>query len=135
MKHIVAAGLIGLLAYAIAAFAIPDETLVVPVRTILILALGLVAYASGMQFARPPSRVSNDGKETKAPDKPQVSAKEKPASAKVVAAPARSEALNLLAAMQREARFVDFIREPLDGYSDAQIGAAARTVHRDCGGF
>jgi len=47
--------------------------------------------------------------------------------------PARSEALTLLATLQREARFVDFIKEALDGYSDAQIGAAARDVHCDCG--
>lgn len=47
--------------------------------------------------------------------------------------PARSEALTLLATLQREARFVDFIKEPLDEYEDAQIGAAARDVHRDCG--
>ncbi len=47
--------------------------------------------------------------------------------------PARSEALTLLATLQREARFVDFVREPLGSYSDAQIGAAARDVHRDCG--
>jgi hypothetical protein len=46
--------------------------------------------------------------------------------------PARSEALTLLAALQREARFVDFVQESLDGYSDAQIGAVARDVHRDC---
>jgi len=46
--------------------------------------------------------------------------------------PQRSEALNLLAALQREARFVDFIQEPLDGYTDAQIGAATRQVHDDC---
>ncbi len=45
----------------------------------------------------------------------------------------RSEALTLLATLQREARFVDFIQEPLVGYSDAQIGAVARDVHRDCG--
>jgi len=45
---------------------------------------------------------------------------------------ARSEALTLLAALQREARFVDFLQESLDGYSDQQIGAAARDVHRDC---
>lgn len=45
----------------------------------------------------------------------------------------RSDALNLLATLQREARFVDFIKEPLEGYSDAQIGAVAREVHRDCG--
>jgi hypothetical protein len=46
--------------------------------------------------------------------------------------PARSEALTLLAALQREARFIDFIEESLTGYSDAQIGAVARDVHRDC---
>jgi hypothetical protein len=47
--------------------------------------------------------------------------------------PARSEAITLLAALQREARFVDFIQESLAGYTDAQIGAAARDVHRCCG--
>ncbi len=46
--------------------------------------------------------------------------------------PARSEAITLLAALQREARFVDFIKEPLAGFSDAQIGAVARDIHRDC---
>jgi hypothetical protein len=49
-----------------------------------------------------------------------------------VATPKRSEALTLLAALQREARFVDLVREPLDSYSDEQIGAAARNVLRDC---
>ena len=47
--------------------------------------------------------------------------------------PARSEAITLLAALQREARFVDFIQESLAGYTDAQIGAVAHNVHRDCG--
>jgi hypothetical protein len=47
--------------------------------------------------------------------------------------PVRREALTLLAALQREARLVDFIEEPLAGYSDAQIGAVARDIHRDCG--
>lgn len=47
--------------------------------------------------------------------------------------PTRSEAITLLAALQREARFVDFIQESLAGYSDAQVGAASRDVHRDCG--
>jgi hypothetical protein len=45
--------------------------------------------------------------------------------------PARSEAITLLAALQREARLVDFLQEPLSGYSDAQIGAAVREVHRN----
>lgn len=47
------------------------------------------------------------------------------------AAPKRSEALTLLAALQREARLVDLIQEPLGDYSDEQIGAAARSVLRD----
>lgn len=45
--------------------------------------------------------------------------------------PARSEALSLLAMLQREARLVDFLQEPIAGYSDEQIGAAVRDVHRD----
>jgi hypothetical protein len=44
---------------------------------------------------------------------------------------ARSDALNLLAVLQREARLVDFFKEPIDAYADAQIGAAVRNVHRD----
>ena len=47
-------------------------------------------------------------------------------------AAARSEALTLLAALQREARLVDFLQEPIAGYSDAQIGAAVRDVHEGC---
>ncbi len=47
-------------------------------------------------------------------------------------APARSEALTFLAVLQREARLVDFIQEPIDGYSDEQVGAAVRGVHHGC---
>jgi hypothetical protein len=57
---------------------------------------------------------------------PAAAAPSKPAG------PQRSDALTLLAALQREARFIDFLKEPLDGFSDAQIGAVARDVHRDC---
>jgi hypothetical protein len=39
-------------------------------------------------------------------------------------------ALQLLSLLQREGRLVDFLAEPIDGYSDAQIGAAVRDVHR-----
>jgi uncharacterized protein DUF2760 len=44
----------------------------------------------------------------------------------------RDGALALLALLQREGRLVDFLREPLEGFSDADIGAAARDVHRGC---
>jgi hypothetical protein len=47
--------------------------------------------------------------------------------------PARSEAITLLAALQRESRLVDLMNESLEGYTDAQIGAAARDVLRDAG--
>ncbi len=46
--------------------------------------------------------------------------------------PNRHEALALLAAMQREARLVDFLQEPIESYTDTQIGAAVRDIHRDC---
>ena len=45
--------------------------------------------------------------------------------------PSRSDAITLLAALQREARFIDIVNEPLADYSDEQIGAASRDVLRD----
>lgn len=44
----------------------------------------------------------------------------------------RSDAIELLATLQREARFVDFVKEPLDTVADDAIGAAARTLHDRC---
>ena len=73
------------------------------------------------------------GAEPAAVPPPTQKAEPRPAAAKPPARPVRSEAITLLATLQREARLIDFIKEPLDGYSDAQIGAAVRDVHRDCG--
>ena len=50
----------------------------------------------------------------------------------VAQVPTRSDALTLLATLQREARLIDFLMEDLTGYDDARIGAAARDVHRAC---
>jgi hypothetical protein len=44
----------------------------------------------------------------------------------------RDGALALLGLLQREGRLVDFLRESLDTFTDADIGAAARDVHRGC---
>ncbi len=44
----------------------------------------------------------------------------------------RSEAVALLAVLQREARFVDLLQENLDAYADAQVGAAARPCLQQC---
>ena len=57
---------------------------------------------------------------------------EKPAPKPSSAANHREGALALLALLQREGRFVDFISEQIDGADDADIGAAVRAVHRGC---
>ncbi|MEZ6033479.1 MAG: DUF2760 domain-containing protein [Planctomycetaceae bacterium] len=46
----------------------------------------------------------------------------------------RNDAVTLLAALQREGRLIDFLKESIDDYSDAQVGAAVRDIHRDCSG-
>jgi hypothetical protein len=45
--------------------------------------------------------------------------------------PRRSEAITLLAVLQREGRLVDFLQEPIDAYPDAQVGSAVREIHRE----
>ncbi len=62
-----------------------------------------------------------------------------PAEAKVVekivekkAPPSTDAALQLLALLQREGRFVDFLEEDVASFADADIGAAARVVHAGC---
>ncbi|AEF54654.1 DUF2760 domain-containing protein [Marinomonas posidonica] len=51
-----------------------------------------------------------------------------------VAAPALASvntdgALQLLQLLQQEARFIDFVQESIDAYSDEEVGAAARQIH------
>jgi hypothetical protein len=40
--------------------------------------------------------------------------------------------VHLLTRLQREGRLLDFLAEDIDAYDDAQIGAAARSVHAGC---
>jgi len=40
--------------------------------------------------------------------------------------------LRILAVLQRDGRLVDFLQEEIDAYSDAQVGAAVRDIHRGC---
>ncbi|HCK81847.1 MAG TPA: DUF2760 domain-containing protein [Candidatus Competibacter sp.] len=59
-----------------------------------------------------------------------------PASEPPKSAPLREtlpdSALQLLALLQQEGRFVDFLEENVAAYSDAEIGGAARVVHEGC---
>lgn len=48
------------------------------------------------------------------------------------AADTTDRATQILALLQRDGRFVDFVMEDLAGYPDAQIGAAVRDVHSGC---
>lgn len=41
-------------------------------------------------------------------------------------------AARLLACLQQEGRLVDFLREDIGAYDDAQVGAAARSMHGSC---
>jgi hypothetical protein len=40
--------------------------------------------------------------------------------------------LRVLAVLQRDGRLIDFLEEDIEPYSDAQIGAAVRDIHRGC---
>lgn len=44
----------------------------------------------------------------------------------------RDPAVSLLALLQREGRLVDFLREDIAAYPDAQVGAAVRAIHASC---
>ncbi|WP_322014210.1 DUF2760 domain-containing protein [Paraburkholderia sp. J12] len=55
-----------------------------------------------------------------------------PAPVPAIEAASPDSALQLLGLLQRNARFVDFVEEDIAGYSDADIGAAARLVHDGC---
>jgi hypothetical protein len=55
-----------------------------------------------------------------------------PAAPAAPAVDPNAQALHLLSVLQREGRLLDFVEEELAGFSDATIGAAARTVHAGC---
>jgi len=99
-----------------------------------------LAGAAASEAPAKPSEASR--KSSEASSKPsEVSSKPSEASRKDTAAEKKKEvilreagpeaALQLLALLQREGRFVDFL-EDVSGFADAQIGAAARVVHDGC---
>ena len=88
------------------------------------------------EFAARVQRLRNGAPVTAAPTAAPV-ATPAPAPAPQPAVPALKQAspdaaLQLLGLLQRDARFIDFVEEDVAGYSDADIGAAARVVHGGC---
>ena len=57
---------------------------------------------------------------------------EEPTRARPPRRPPDDPALHLLALLQQEGRFVDFIEENLAPYPDDQVGAAVRSIHEGC---
>lgn len=41
-------------------------------------------------------------------------------------------AVQMLGLLQKEGRLLDFLQEDIDAYTDEQVGAAVRNIHRDC---
>jgi hypothetical protein len=56
-------------------------------------------------------------------------AERKPAPAALPPERVHASALFLLAALQREGRLLDFLQQEVAGFSDEEVGAAARVVH------
>jgi hypothetical protein len=77
---------------------------------------------SAMQPAEPAVRIVEVEKLVQAPAPEPVVLKEATPDA----------ALQLLGLLQQEARFIDFIKEDIASFSDADIGVAARVVHEGC---
>ena len=66
------------------------------------------------------------------PREAELVAKPKAVAPVTVAPPDGLQAVQLLQILQREGRLLDFLQEDVDTYSDAQIGAAVRDIHRGC---
>ena len=62
------------------------------------------------------------------PAQPQA----KPKSAELPPERVHASGLAVLAMLQREGRLIDFLKEDMGAFSDAEIGAAARVVHAGC---
>jgi hypothetical protein len=97
------------------------------------------AAAARLPAKKEEAKALPEPKKEPAPAAEKKPAEKKPAEAKPPARPSadlaahhRDGALALLALLQREGRLVDFLRESLDSYQDADIGAAVRDIHRGC---
>lgn len=92
-------------------------------------AAGVMRLRDGTLALPPPERERPEKKPEPAPEK-KPEPKKEPAPVLREATP--DAALQLLGLLQREGRFIDFLEEDVSGFSDGDIGAAARVVHDGC---
>jgi hypothetical protein len=94
---------------------------------------GRVRALLGAPEGASPAAVTEPTKATMAATATQPAAgASKPATAEKADEDGKRDALGLLALLQREGRLVDFLKQDVDGFSDADVGAAARVVHGGC---
>lgn len=90
------------------------------------------AIRSALDAEQPPRLAPGEPAESETAPATAPAARQPVPAAAAPSRRVRSDAVTLLATLQREARLVDLIQEPLDQYSDAQIGAAARPCLSQC---
>ncbi len=78
----------------------------------------------------PPSLPEADARQQAASDTGLSEARAAPAG--IASAQLEDGALLLLAMFQGEGRFVDFVQQEIDAFSDAEVGAVARVIHAGC---
>lgn len=91
-------------------------------------------FAAGVARLREGAPVLPADAEKAKPEEKEAKEKkrEAPPKAVVLKEPTPDAALQLLGILQREGRFVDFLEEDISGFSDTEVGAAARVVHDGC---
>jgi hypothetical protein len=87
-----------------------------------------------MMLPEPPKRKEPDPVEPlrAEPAKVEPAKVEPPKAPEAKGPPPETLAVASLAVLQSEGRLLDFLSENIDAYSDADIGAAVREVHRGC---
>ncbi|MBA3602543.1 MAG: DUF2760 domain-containing protein [Parachlamydiaceae bacterium] len=68
----------------------------------------------------------------KEPEKTQLFLDEMPSQVAGAVSVADHSHLRLLALLQQSGRMIDFFKEDISTFSDAQVGAAVRKIHHDC---
>jgi hypothetical protein len=131
MRNIAIALAVVLLVLAVIAVATHS---VLPLYALVLIAAGLVAALWTDRTADSPEGAAGVSLPT---DKP-ASAPPPPAPLVPPAPPVseanqfNAEVVNFLSILQERGRFIDFLMGDMTGYSDAQVGAAARVMHEGC---
>lgn len=98
---------------------------------IVSLAIGFVALATFVAAILLLSAVLARSKPATRPA-PAETASAAPVPVPQPAQPSNADVVNFLAILQDKGRLVDFLMDDIKGYSDAQVGAAARVMHEGC---